>query len=203
MAIAVLASISVVGTLIVFQGTLMADCFTAHPTEEGRRGEGFVIGEEDSSDRVSLEEARQLANFTFNTPSMLPCGTSLERVYITHDKRYVLRGYIHPEIPESHNTVSFKSSITLTVESSMIDPVPRRLEPDRVIIRGIDEDGEKVIEVITPSSGRTVKVCGRNAFANDASSTAGGLQWWNDGVVYRITGRLPMNELVRIANSMC
>ncbi len=202
-AIAMLASISVIGTLMVLQGTLMADCFAAHPTEKGGDRVGFMIGEERNADLVSLEEARELANFTFNIPNRLPCDTSLDTVYISHSRESVLIGYINPEIPHSHRSNSFLSSVLIEIHPSSGDPVPGLLKPDSVIVKVIDEDGEEIFEVITESRGRLVKLCGLDAYAEDAAYDAGRLRWWNKGIAYTISARLPMNELVMIGNSMC
>lgn len=52
---------------------------------------------------------------------------------------------------------SFLSSLLIEVHPSSGDPVPGLLEPDRVIIRSIDEDGEEIFEVITESRGRLMR----------------------------------------------
>ena len=100
---------------------------------------------------------------------------------------------------------SIKTSLVITIVQTDRDPIERLLvDLPPVRLRVEDEDGVRFVEVPRQRSGSLVSVCGVNAWANEPSDIGvGGLLWWIDGVEYHISGRMPVSQTMRIANSMC
>lgn len=164
--------------------------------------EGFQLPESELGDRVSLDEARDA--FKFNVPTYLPRGTTLERVYVGGINGEVVSIYYDNRNLQSF-VQSIKTSLVITIVQTDRDPIERMLvDLPPVRLRVEDEEGVRVVEVPRQRSGSLVTVCGVNAWANEPSDLGvGGLLWWMDGVEYQISGRMPVSQTMRIANSMC
>ena len=57
-----------------------------------------------------------------------------------------------------------------------------------------------------PRAGGVVNICNVEGWGIEPSDSPlrnGGLTWWIDGLEYHIISRIPLNQILRIANSMC
>ncbi len=80
-----------------------------------------------------------------------------------------------------------------------------RALPHRILVE--DEDGIRVVEVPRgPRAGGVVNICNVEGWGIEPSDSPlrnGSLTWWIEGVEYNVTSRIPLNQMLRIANSMC
>jgi len=81
-----------------------------------------------------------------------------------------------------------------------VDPLPHRIIDE-------DEDGVRVVEVPRgPRVGGVVSICNVEGWGIEPSDSPlrnGQLIWWIDGLESHIAARIPLNQILRIANSMC
>lgn len=77
--------------------------------------------------------------------------------------------------------------------------------PARIIVE--EEDGVRVVEVARePRAGSVVSICGVEGWGIEPSDSPlqnGGLIWWVDGLQSHISARIPLNQILSIANSVC
>ena len=197
-------SISLIATAVALSVALQP------PDRSGERTfclEGFRLGEESLGDRASLEEAQAGSNFSFILPSRLPSGTTLDRIYLHENGDFVSVYYNNSRI-RSQCYPGGRTQIEIQFIISDRDPVERLLVdplPVRIIDRS--EDGVRVVEVPRgPRAGGVVNICngvGWGIEPSDSPLRNGGLIWWIDGLQYHISSRIPLNQILRIANSMC
>ena len=203
--VGVFASISVIATAVAVSAALQP------PDRSGERPlclEGFFLSPEESlGQQVSLEEAQRGFNFSFNVPSFLPRGTTLDRIYLHESGDFVSVYYNNSRI-QSQCYPGGRTEIEIQFIISDRDPVERLLVdplPHRILVE--DEDGVRVVEVPRePRAGSVVSICSVEGWGIEPSDSPlrnGQLIWWIEGLEYHITSRIPLNQILRIANSMC
>lgn len=201
--VGVFASISVIATVVAASVALQPP---DRPNEWTFCLEGFRLGEETLGDRVSLEEAQAGSNFSFILPSRLPSGTTLDRIY-WHENGEVNVYYNNSRIQSqcypggrTEIEIQFIISDRDPVERLLVDPLPHRIIDE-------DEDGIRVVEVPRgPRAGGVVNICNVEGWGIEPSDSPlrnGSLIWWIDGLESQIAARIPLNQILRIANSMC
>ncbi len=196
-------SISLIATAVALSVALQP------PDRSGERTfclEGFRLNEESLGDRVSLEEAQAGSNFSFILPSRLPSGTTLDRIYL-HENGDLSVYYNNSRI-QSQCYPGGRTEIEIQFIISDRDPVERLLvDPLPVRIIDKDEDGVRVVEVPRgPRAGGVVNICNVEGWGIEPSDSPlrnGQLIWWIDGLESHIASRIPLNQILRIADSMC
>lgn len=197
-------SISLIATAVALSVALQP------PDRSGERTfclEGFMAPEDTLGNRVSLEEAQVGSNFSFTLPSRLPSGTTLDRIYLHENGDFVSVYYNNSRIQSqcypggrTEIEIQFVISDRDPVERLLVDPLPHRIIDE-------DEDGVRVVEVPRgPRAGGVVNICNAEGWGIEPSDSPlrnGGLIWWIDGLQYHISSRIPLNQILRIANSMC
>jgi hypothetical protein len=172
---------------------------------------GLVADASLFGNQVSLTQAHSLAKFSFRTPSFLPAGTSLDKVYVSNDGTIVRLFYNNSNLPDAAafgGSIPFPAQIVIYAEASPTNPIPQFVsnEIPPIIIQAHNVNGaSEITETISQGlGGNAVLVCGQQGYGVDQTGgQAATLTWWTNGVQYILTAKLSLSTLSSIAGSMC
>lgn len=163
--------------------------------------------------KVSIDEAKQNAKFDMKVPTALPESTSLKNVFLSEDANRALILYSNPTmkvIKGPAGTLSISAEIVIEMGSMETNPIPGLKEPIppiRVFVQEADRPELEVAQIPQDADFTFVTINGIEGVGRE-TKVAGGIHqpasiaWWSNNTYYIISADLPLQALLRIAESM-
>jgi hypothetical protein len=162
---------------------------------------------------ATLSEVKTSAGLS--QPTYLPSGTSPPQIKLKENTSLAVLIYTNPNLKR---IIGYEQDVQIVIlaekDGSSFEDFLKVNEPTVTVT--MTKDGrEEVRTVDVPATRQTlsraseVSISGNPGYGYDPSATAerqggsGRVQWWSeDGIHYQILANLPLQELVRIAESM-
>lgn len=186
------------------------------PVAENIVSAGLARSLSEGAYKVSLEEASQLTQMRILTPDSLPQSTTLKDVYVDRGETGVIILYSSPDlkpISKIGATDIDSAEIAVTMTKKQNNPIPgvKNMEGhtmEAIVTYANGTQVTKNIEQSLPIEYVDVTINGVEGIGFETRSDYSGqiypasVSWWDNNVLYRVHSHLPMDELVKIAESM-
>ncbi len=218
-----------IGAVIVIALTLSmtSSAVSQSPTEDLRlakvveakfsgRGLSPVFDLNDAGSDAALSEV--MNSFRLSQPTYLPSGTSQPQVKISNDGSYSALIYTNPRLPRIG---SYKQDVQLVIlaekDGTSFEEYKIYLEKYsktgfyNTTVTLIDKDGNQytknVTEYVVVQNRSLISVAGNLGIGAEPMYAPvqedGRVQWWSkEGIHYEVIANLPVQELLRIAESI-
>lgn len=185
-------------------------------TRYGGRGLSPIFDLNYAGRDATLSEV--MGSFKLGQPTYLPSGTSLPQVKMSNDGSYSALIYTNPSLPRID---LYKQDVHLVIlaekDGTTFEEYKKLLEKYsktgfyNTTVTLIDKDGNQYIrnatEYVVVQDRTIISVAGNPGIGAEPMYTPvqedGRVQWWTtDGVHYEVIANLPVQELLRIAESI-
>jgi|SRR3989304_7337139 len=150
-----------------------------------------------------------VSQMKLSQPDYLPLGTSLDRARILNDSIAVLM-FTNPHLKRIDGYEQ-DVQIVILAQKDGTSFATYRTRESKPIVTIIENGTERTVDIpvvqLVPNRSRIVSVAGNLGSGYDPIEIQGWhdkgkVQWWSEGIHYQILANLPLNELIRIAESM-
>lgn len=203
-AVAIVLGIAVAGTI---------NFINAQDTDQLLKLPSMTVPEWYLGKKVSIDEAKQNAKFDMKVPRALPQSTMLKNVFLSEDGNRALILYSNPSMKAINgpgNALPIPAQIVVEMGVMETNPIPglkQPIPPIRVFVQEGDQPASEVAQIpqdpdFTFLTINDMEGVGREAKVSGGIYQPASVAWWANNTYYIISADMPLQALVRIAESM-